>query len=348
MRQCNHSHWLQLSRNNEGANLEVSDRLERLHDQQIASHRFPGFAILLGNLHKSLALRSLGINPPDSSKKRASGDIHLFSAPGTVTHPLLVADGDLFSREKFNKAWGNPKCHENSMYQVQSSLGFESMENAVTRLYNQLLLPFSDLVCLFVDDLGGMAKVIEHLRSWLHPDQQFALTGIQPWLLVVVSKDLKVDEQRMLRELVQTQNGVKSRFRGYQVFNIAESVRQTRAAKQCQNRPWIRLQAKIRNMSGISRRKREGLLFSVLHFSSFIRFAVDRFVDPGKRPLEVIEASRLKMPVAADLETHLITFLKSMQCTEAVTTFGIPIITSSFILDHYPPGMHRKCRTSAS
>jgi hypothetical protein len=345
MRQCNHSHWLQLSRNNEGANLEVSDRLERLHNQQTAGHRFPGFAILLGNRHKLLALRSLGINPPGSSKKRAFGDIHLFSAPGTVTHPLLVADGDLFSRGKFNKAYGNPRCHENSMYQVKPSLGFESMENAVTRLYNQLLLPFSDLVCLFVDDLGGMAKVTEHLRSWLHPDQQFALTGIQPWLLLVVSKDLEVNEQLMLRELIRAQNGVKPRFRGYQVFNIAESVRQTRATKECQNRPWDRLQAKIWSLSGISRRRREGLLFSVPHFSSFIHSAVDRFVDPGKRPLEVVEASRLKMPVAADLETHLITFLKTMRSTETVTTLGIPIITSSFILDHYPPSMHRECRT---
>ncbi|KAK7928494.1 hypothetical protein PG985_005492 [Apiospora marii] len=227
------------------------------------------------------------------------------------------------------------------MYQVQSSLGFESMENAVTRLYNQLLLPFSDLVCLFVDDLGGMARVTEHLRSWLHPDQQFALTGIQPWLLLVVSKDLEVNEQLMLRELVRAQNGVKPRFRGYQVFNIAESVRQTRATKECQNRPWDRLQAKIWSLSGISRRRRDGLLFSVPHFSSFIHSAVDRFVDPGKHPLEVVEASRLKMPVAADLETHLITFLKSMRSTETVTTLGIPIITSSFILDHYPPGMHQ-------
>ncbi|KAK8054768.1 hypothetical protein PG994_009835 [Apiospora phragmitis] len=226
------------------------------------------------------------------------------------------------------------------MYQVQSSLGFESMENSVTRLYNQLLLPFSDLVCLFVDDLGGMAKVTENLRSWLHPDQQFALTGIQPWLLIVVSKDLEVDEQLTLRELVRTQSGIKPRFRGYQVFNIAESVRETRATKKCESRPWNRLQAKIWSLSSTSRRRREGLLFSVPHFSSFIRSAVDRFVDPVKRPLEVVEASRLKTPVAADLETHLITFLKSMRSTETVTTLGIPIITSSFILDHYPPGMH--------
>ncbi|KAK8013547.1 acyl transferase/acyl hydrolase/lysophospholipase [Apiospora marii] len=215
------------------------------------------------------------------------------------------------------------------------------MGDVLTRLYNHLLLPFSDLVCLFVDDLGGIAKVIERLRSWLHLDQQVALTGNQPWLLLVVSKDLTVNEQIKVRELVRTRKGVERRFRGYQIFNVTETVRQTRATKKCQNSPWNRIQAKIWSLSSISYRKREGLLFSVRHLSSFVRYAVDRFVDPGKGPLEVVAASRLKTPVAVDLKMHLMTFLKTMRNTEAVINWGIPIIASSFVLDHYPPGMHQ-------
>lgn len=49
--------------------------------------------------------------------------------------------------------------------------------------------------------------------------------------------------------------------------------------------------------------------------------------------------------MACDLASHLAGFLKAARDVSAIERSAVPAAASSFILDHYPPGMHRKHRT---
>ncbi|KNB13799.1 hypothetical protein FOXG_12484 [Fusarium oxysporum f. sp. lycopersici 4287] len=57
-------------------------------------------------------------------------------------------------------------------------------------------------------------------------------------------------------------------------------------------------------------------------------------------PYDFIQASRLINPVADGLSWHLINFMKEFKTPREFRNHAVPLIASSFILDHFPPGMH--------
>ncbi|KAK2036226.1 FabD/lysophospholipase-like protein [Colletotrichum somersetense] len=87
-------------------------------------------------------------------------------------------------------------------------------------------------------------------------------------------------------------------------------------------------------------RRLAGSLFSANHLAAFLRYAVDKQAGVVASPLNFLAVSRIDNPVASDLETHLAGFLRGFRSLELLRAFAVPVIASSFLLDHYPPGMH--------
>jgi hypothetical protein len=81
-------------------------------------------------------------------------------------------------------------------------------------------------------------------------------------------------------------------------------------------------------------------LFSARHFAAFFRHACDHFARNPREPFDFVKASRLRNPVSVDLDKHLSNFLKNIKSPHELTEFAVPVISSSFLLDHYPPDMH--------
>ncbi|KAK3692967.1 hypothetical protein B0T22DRAFT_532338 [Podospora appendiculata] len=101
-----------------------------------------------------------------------------------------------------------------------------------------------------------------------------------------------------------------------------------------------RLQRHLHKASDRMRHNRadRGLLFSASHHMAFSEIAFDHL--PLTEPFDFIKASRLLNPVAADLAQHLTNFVNQVQSAQDLTTSAAETIASSFLLDHYPPGMH--------
>jgi hypothetical protein len=83
-------------------------------------------------------------------------------------------------------------------------------------------------------------------------------------------------------------------------------------------------------------------LFSAYHFAAFFQHALNHVAATSVEPFNFISTSRIGNEVALSLETHLVDFLHNIKTPRKLLEFAIPIIVSSFLLDSYPPDMHRK------
>ena len=101
-----------------------------------------------------------------------------------------------------------------------------------------------------------------------------------------------------------------------------------------------RLRRQLLKASGRVRSKRgdRGLLFSASHLMAFSEIAFDHLLLT--EPFHFIKGSRLLNPVATDLAQHLTNFVNQVESAHDLTAFAAETIASSFLLDHYPPGMH--------
>lgn len=76
--------------------------------------------------------------------------------------------------------------------------------------------------------------------------------------------------------------------------------------------------------------------------TAFFKYATDHFGRSTREPFDFVKALRLLNPIALDLDTHLSNFLKHIKLPEELTDFAVPMITSSLLLDYYPPGIYGK------
>ncbi|GJC91170.1 hypothetical protein ColLi_14008 [Colletotrichum liriopes] len=76
-------------------------------------------------------------------------------------------------------------------------------------------------------------------------------------------------------------------------------------------------------------------LFSATHLAGLLRHATAQLGDADARPSTFSPLS-LDNPVAADLQAHLARFLTHCDSVDALKRFAVPVIASSFLLDHYP------------
>lgn len=83
------------------------------------------------------------------------------------------------------------------------------------------------------------------------------------------------------------------------------------------------------------------LLFSVYHFNGLFDRRLESVNLLSESPYNYIEAARQDFPVSTDITTHFANFLDLFPSAEELHQIGAPVIASSILLDHYPPGMHR-------
>ncbi|EDN92146.1 hypothetical protein SS1G_08008 [Sclerotinia sclerotiorum 1980 UF-70] len=82
------------------------------------------------------------------------------------------------------------------------------------------------------------------------------------------------------------------------------------------------------------------MLFSGQHFLAFLSQASSHFGAGSRTPFDFIQESRIGNQVAPDLKDHLVNFLSQIKNNEQLRELAVPLITSSLLLDHYPPDMH--------
>ncbi|GKT68914.1 patatin family protein [Colletotrichum tofieldiae] len=205
-----------------------------------------------------------------------------------------------------------------------------------------MLFPFADVVCLFADDVGGVEVVAQRLASWLTLETP-STSSVRPWLVVVTNGGEESSARNQLLQAVRKRTNVHAseRFHGVRVISLADTSPKS-LRRRLHSLRWDILSNELSYMAETKRVERvlASCLFSATHLAGLLRHATAQLGDADAPPLNFLAVSRLDNPVAADLQAHLARFLTHCDSVDTLKRFAVPVIASSFLLDHYPPGMH--------
>lgn len=343
---CKHTTWLIAYKAGADFGLEVTDRPKRLADDFSGwNQENASFLMVVGNRSKQLALSQLGVQKRVAMMK-GRGDVHLYasSRQKCAPTPFIIADTDVPSDVKLHTSEGDRSCHQTSAYLFQDDSAFGTALVLHHAVLHRCLLPFVDVVCLFVADLGGIEASLGYLSAWVDMGPP-SVSQLRPRIFLVVNKEDNVHCQARLAQFLTRIGKAESAncFDGISIITVPFKPCRKVRQKSEQNRKWgvVRREVFSSFAACKRRRRRLGLLFSVRHTTEFMIRRANMATDASTTPFEFIKTAREYRQVSPDLATHLsnvLTGLKRQSSRENI----IPFIASSLIFDHYVPNMHCK------
>ncbi|OQU97158.1 hypothetical protein CLAIMM_03134 [Cladophialophora immunda] len=346
MARCRHSDWLNLRIERNEVILCISDRLQTLIDEIPSPDlQQPSLLVFIGHTAKLSALRLLGVDKKrqkSAGRRKRGGGVHLQQGNPDVFHdvPVLLADGDLPYRAL--KKMSSAQCHETRQLmlpRIRGGVRDLALEDAADHLYSRLLGAFADVFCFFSTDVGGFGPVVRRLASWLENGKPTTLpkTTYPRMVVVMEATDPGAESDKGAEEVLLGELREETTKNPLEMVSALEVVTVPHGGQD-----YRRLEEfLVRALNQGRRQKIEArTLFSGRHLTAFFRCATDHFGRTTREPFDFVQASRLRNPVASDLGTHLSNFLKQIKSPEELMDFAVPMIASSLLLDHYPPGMH--------
>ena len=329
---CKHKTWLRISRNSKlEIQVQVTDQFSRLLGQSRGKTVAPGVALLLGGKLKDEALENLGV----TAKSALKGELHLHSVGDLASAGVIIAEGAALQHCRNLAPWRSQQCHEVH----DTILTHETrMEKGIDRVYNHLVLPFVDIVCIFVDDLGGLRATAQQLKSWIN-DNTSSCSPLLPEVLLV-AKEENASLGNFMRYLGK--GTWENRFSRFKLVKLSKRCSLRTAEYDTEKPHWdvFLKQLTRRHKIFAHQRVAKGCSFSAVHVDAFFRMAT-RSLDSNE-PIDFIKMSRASNPVPEDMAVCFSQFLRTLRSMEKLRLFAIPVIASTIIFDQYPPGMHRK------
>jgi hypothetical protein len=346
MGHCQHTQWLGLGLEGNKACLQLSDRLQNLCDRNLDSYaQQPSLFVFIGGEAKSVALRQL-FHVKTGGTQRKLGEVHLHTDASSTFHEgtILIAEGDIPTEVQRGKGFTN-KCHEITRQTIRNrTLGINNLGQIAKDVYSTLLFPFTNVFCLFSEDLGGLEYVARHVSAWMEHGTPSALPrATLPKMFIVTKSEtsgIKCEEEstntflRLLKEA--TDQDLSNWFSSIEVVallpndTISDQVGHSFLRERLMNACDL-----VRN-----HRLEERMLFSMTHFIAYLQSACKHFSDNNSKPFDFIIASRDSNPVATDLDEHLNNIINQMKTPRNLIDFAAPIIASSLLLDNYRAADH--------
>ncbi|KIW09696.1 hypothetical protein PV08_12039 [Exophiala spinifera] len=351
MKLCNHHPWLRICEQGYETSLIDTGRLQTLGSRfEQPEDIYPSLIVLVGQQAKSVALEKLFDVPRSRlfKSKPYIGDIdlHVASAPPSSRRPILIATGSVGS-ERVRHTPNRHRCRDGSLWPLRTGPGRSEshhMQRTEQAIYSRLLLPFTDVFCIFASDLGGFRGVASQLAGWLRdvtgptstpftrpsvvvvsdkiPLTQMAETEAQKALLLLLKEETSQDPSVLFSfiEVVAVPPSQKFRPQGSMEHLKQQLLLRVRKAENC--------------------RREARTLYSLTHFTAFFESACEHFSASGSDPFDFIRASRSHNPLAEDHALHLTNFFKACDTARDLTNFAVPVIASSLMIDSYPPNCH--------
>lgn len=325
--------------------LDISDRPSRVLDDVRNPEEPAGLAMLIGNQTKLRLLSTMHPGLPVPKSARHHGEVHLHVSNARATNPIVLADRDIPAHGRLPTSSTTHRCHETTGHRLSDDASYTpKAAQAADLVTQQVVFPFADVVCLFVSDLGGADLAVQHLAAWA-ASARGSTSPVRPGLLLVVPRGEKKEMQVAVDRMTQPGDPASLRAH-FQYINIAALSPTTKPAWE--RKQLMALRRRLYQAVELAQRERcrAGLLFSMRHTVSLLQLAAEGACAQPRSPLDLIEMSRRSRPVAPDLARHLTDFLKDSYGSAAIERSAVPAVASSLILDHNPPGMHRKPRVS--
>jgi hypothetical protein len=336
MTNCTHQQWIDITQEDRQLSISYGMRLRHLvAELRDPGNQYPSVIFFYGKSAKVLALRSLFCNN-NITRRRAHGigNLHIDITTAATDYPLLFVDCKL-GAAFVNQLGGWTGCHELTQLRVEweEEIAHDPLRLS-ERIRSRLLFSFTDVICIFSDDLGGVVQTENLLLTWSQSGYLESSSAFKPHVIVVYeTMDLPEAKRRKLQRAPE----IVCHFASLSFVHLLPMKCLSREAAH------DNLKKAMLHAADDSRRSRVAgsLLFSAKHLASLFETAFTHFATFSDQPLSIIKATR-KDHNTENLVLHLGRFLDACSQNDLPGSVTISFVACALTLDSYAPGMHRK------
>lgn len=347
MSSCRHTDWIEVSCSSRHVRLSDPGRLDRLIKRlEQSTRQFPQVVLCIGReerrklVTQTVLNRTTRITRSTSAATQSSGgltSIFFDESQYRVDHPTFFADYRLGGNLPESVSY---RCHETKSARNVWTRGQPDIHDTVL---TRLLFPFSDLVCIFADDLGGVDAVLDLVETWSVVKCTTDLADIArpalPRVCVITSGSSTPGAQ--LQE-----EAWRARLDALHYLNHFSSVQVFRFDSDNDLHFHRDLRFLLVNELKASRvlKKEHRIQFNADHLANFFSQAILHLTTNPNDKFSFLAAARAYRPVPLSYSEQI----KTLLCTRAKHGIGFDqiatLIASCLLLDAYPNACHSKCR----
>lgn len=190
----------------------------------------------------------------------------------------------------------------------------------------KVLLPFTDVLCFMCVNQSDVHVIEAQVSQWMLTGRGTGAACPMPEIVILLAENPQLRPSAIQRQLAKRLSGAK-----ISVVRIDNSTWASQGLKPIRKRLG-EAAARVRRW-----RTMHKLLFSGLHMMALLEESL--VTATANNPFRYVEASRRRHPVAVDLAHHLSNFAGVLPASYD-EGFAADSIASSFLVDHFTPGMH--------
>jgi len=332
--------WLDLVSENEVWNLVDTNRLgELVQELPYPKWQYPSLLYFTGNSNRMKALR--GLFPYNNiTRKGPAGLIrlHLSTKTPNTQHPILFAESSLCPEHSLGDSkWLRHSTTKHRSFSIAGAEGKLSLARLQQEVKRQLVLPWTQILCLFLDS----APDIQGARNLLQQPRRQLIIGDEavpaPAQIVIVLTNGQHATKAFAQECAQLQKVTETgtvtildlRPRSGLSDSVAFEPLQTLILKQLSI-------VQTEQMSACRR-------FSAIHLCAFWNSHVQthqRLLNAP--PFDLLARARrdyTRNDTMGDCLRDVAQYTTSAGCSKEQFD---DLVATAFLMDAYPPGMHGK------
>ena len=335
MASCPHTGWVDIGRSGGAWYLHSNNRLQCLiRSLPAADEQFPSLFFFLGRKVKLAALKVIFPgNNLTRRQPRSNGNIHLDSFTAASVHPVILIDCVPTISVTQNEV--RPSCHQHDRWPLTWTYNARwTSEQLLRTLTARLCLSFVDVVCIFVDDLGGIDDVAKVLLGWSEQPQLVQLQSRLKVILVGEAPTLPIviDIGRTQRERIES------------LFDV-EYCSLSDKAKLSDETLYLRIKAQMFRAADDVRvqRQRAHLHLNGAHLDFFFSKACEHFATYETEELNLLTTYPLfKKLRESDLTANVSLFLEYSAGAGVPWTDAARSLASALLVQAYTSRSHRE------
>ncbi|KAF2844109.1 hypothetical protein T440DRAFT_410816 [Plenodomus tracheiphilus IPT5] len=289
--------------------------------------QFPSTILLIGTKEREAARQALFPGRPHS-KPRGLAQVYADDSTSGDKHPLFIASLDIdkaCDKQKPPQKQTGHSCHK--VMWLSEKPHVVGAESLVETVVGRLLLLFADVVCLFQDDFSTHEEGIQFLRNCA--SHSSLSHSWKPQVIFVTRSTYK----RASAPNLPTFGTIRH-------VRLPANSRKTPLSHRYLTLKKTMLSSIEMVKSGRDASKR---LYSAYHLNVFFESALRHVATCASPSFNFILATRRYNRIEDHLWTYLQDFVELCAANHATTEATLEFMASAFMLDSFPPGMHRKC-----
>lgn len=331
--------WLDTAQDSSGWTLTDTGRLEELvHWMSHPDTQYPALVCFAGNGNRVRALRALF--PHNNVTRRGPAALmrlHLSTETAGTDHPVLFAEWGIYSSSGF----ADPALYRNSgpkfrQYSVSQRTSGSTADMNL-HVISQVVLPWTQILCLFVDSVSEMRELQRLLDQPPHKIQVGSRSVAVRFKIVIV---LTAPQDYASHELAAAVPQDQSHDVVAPEITFVDLRDRHELSPMAAFEPLRRIILDKLQSVQVEQRQ-HGLLFSAIHLCALWKSNLEsqmRGLDTTA--FDSLRVARKNYSSTLNRKACLVEFLRQAEKTGCDAQDISSFVASAILIDAYPPGMH--------